>query len=215
MILTNVYASGKIDHDDAGGLIGQVDDNAKAISVNKSVYNGETGEIVGGTRDADTDEKNSGNLPNIIGSVYCYEDKHNIECWNNETIWRAVENDFPVLQGMLSLVPSASRSPTPSASLSSLKTPTSTQSFANTATNTNTMIPSEMPSGTPTVTVTPSPTSSNTKTSTNTVTPSSTGTLSPSESGTFSSSSSPIQRPRRMFTKLPVQRPRPKVVNRG
>ena len=171
VILSNLYASGDIDYADAGGIIGKIDSKAKEINITMSVYNGETGEIIGGTRDADTDEKNSGNLPGIIGYVYCYEDQHITECWNNESIWRAVEDDFPVLQGMPSVAPSTTPSPAPSASLPSSGTHTST--------------------------------------------PSSTGTLSPSESGTFSPSSSPSQRPRRIFTQLPVQRPRRKVHNRG
>ena len=107
VILTNVYASGKIDRNDAGGLIGNIAASANEINITMSVYNGDTGDMIGGTRDAHNKEKNSGDLGDITGTVYCYTDDdsdgkdrtptQNQYCWNNETIWKAVKDDFPIL----------------------------------------------------------------------------------------------------------------------
>ena len=198
VILANVYASGNIQHQDACGLIGQIDGDAHQISITMSVYDGDSGDMVGDENSVDfINDKNSGKLTDILGTVYCYIDQDNKGCWDYETTWRAVEDDFPVLQGRVSFF---TPSPTPSTSPSSSAMSTSTPSVTQTATNTRT--------------VTPSPTSSNTETSTNTVTSSSTGTSTPSESGTSSPSSSPSQRPGRICTRLSVQRPGRKVVSR-
>ena len=90
VVLTNVYASGDVIHDDAGGLIGEIDNAAENVTITMSVYNGSKGDMIGGLKNADTDEQNSGNLTDIIGSVYCYEtdEQHTKECWDNETVWQ-------------------------------------------------------------------------------------------------------------------------------
>ena len=107
--VTNVYSSGKIDHKDAGGIIGEIYEDAKEVNITMSVYN--DGPIVG-RNNADTSsftrKKNSGNLTDITGKVYCY----NGECWNSESIWQLVENDVPILRSP----PTSSPRPAPSAS---------------------------------------------------------------------------------------------------
>ena len=96
VIITNVYASGSFLHEDAGGIIGHIDSNAKEISITMSVYNDET---IVGKNDADGGvlniTKSSGDLGAINGIIYCYE---NGECWDDETIWEAVPNALPILQ---------------------------------------------------------------------------------------------------------------------
>ena len=101
VILTNVYASGKIDHKDAGGLIGSIAYDVAEVNITMSVYDGDRGDMIGERSDDARKQKNSGYLGDITGTVYCYS--HNgggeikqQECWNNETIWQAVEGDFPI-----------------------------------------------------------------------------------------------------------------------
>ena len=104
VILTNVYASGTIvDQNNAGGLIGGIDNNANEINITMSVYNGDTGGMIGaGSNNAHNKENNSGDLGNITGTVYCYNDdygdgKHKEYCWDTQTIWQAVKDHFPIL----------------------------------------------------------------------------------------------------------------------
>ena len=100
VILTNVYASGKIDHDNAGGLIGRISDDANEVSITMSVYNGDTGDMIGaGSNNVHKNKKNSGDLGDISGTVYCYNHV-NIQCWDTHTVWQALGDDFPTLQGM-------------------------------------------------------------------------------------------------------------------
>ena len=96
VIITNVYTSGSISHADAGGIIGHIDSDAKEINITMSVYNDEP--IVGDNTTGYgvlTITKNSGDLSEINGIIYCYE---NDECWDDETIWEAVPDALPILQ---------------------------------------------------------------------------------------------------------------------
>ena len=99
--LTNVYASGDIIAADAGGLIGYIDAAAREVKIRFSVYNGRTGDIIGDNAADDediTEEKTSGDLEDIRGTVYCYsKNESEKECWDTHTTWQVVENDFPVL----------------------------------------------------------------------------------------------------------------------
>ena len=147
-IITNVYATGQIQNEDAAGLIGHIADSAHEVIVTMSLYNGINGEMirVNLSPDETTATKNSGDLSNIIGTVYCYDDENQAEdCWNTETVWQAVDADFPILQGMPTPLPSLSPTPTLSASSS----PTQTQSSTNTATPTGTLSASPTPTKTP------------------------------------------------------------------
>ena len=134
VIITNVYASGDIANDDASGIIGSIDQNAKEINVTLSVYN--DGPIVRANDKPENfrNEKNSGNLSNIIGQVYCYNADLE-ECWNSESIWRPIADDFPVLRPP----PTPSPSPTPSV------TPSATPTGSVTRTATITPTPSRHP----------------------------------------------------------------------
>ena len=118
VILTNVYASGQIVDPDAAGLIGDIEETAAEIIIISSVYNGDTDKMIGGIESAHIEEKNSGDLRNITGTVYCYKNGKQEECWDTKTIWQAVDDDFPILQGM----PNATPHPTPS--VTPLSTPT-------------------------------------------------------------------------------------------
>ena len=111
--LTNVYSSGVIQHNDAGGLIGEIESDANRISVIMSVYNGKTGVMVGGDKNPDNDEKNSANLNDIRGTIYCYnvDQPDAKKCWDNQTIWQRVKDDFPMLRDIPTPIP-----PTPSPS---------------------------------------------------------------------------------------------------
>lgn len=198
LILTNVYASGDIKDEHAGGLIGEVDSAAKEIKITMSVYNDSAGPMIDAGPAAKTSEKNSGDLNDIVGSVYCYyqDQQETSECWENKTIWQAVKDGFPLLQDMpipLSLSRSASVPPTPTVS------------------------PSPSPSGTQSVTPshTDTPTSPASPSETNTATPASTGSSTRSQTPTPLASHSPSKKPKRMqFTQLPVQRPCCRVVTR-
>ena len=116
VILTNVYASGEIQDADAGGLIGGIAANAKAISITTSVYHGNTGSMIGGegTGIANS-ELNSGDLSEITGTVYCYEeDDDGYEtkaCWDSQAIWKPIENDFPILRTVSAIAPTPTPSP--------------------------------------------------------------------------------------------------------
>ena len=113
VILMNVYASGNITHKEAGGLIGEIDDEVKQVNIIMSVYNGDTGSMIGGSKDADSKQRNSGRLSDIIGTVYCYKDQDNKECWNTETVWQPVENDFPSLLAVSAASRTSSPLPSP------------------------------------------------------------------------------------------------------
>lgn len=137
VMLTNVYASGNITDDDAGGLIGEIDTEAKNISITMSVYNGNTGDIIGGDKGATSPEKNSGNLHDITGSVYCYDGDRpeSKECWDDEKIWQIVGSDFPILQGVPFshyLTPSTSPRPTETSTPSLTSRPTSSNTGSQT-----------------------------------------------------------------------------------
>ena len=192
VILANVYASGKIDHEDAGGLIGRISDDAKQINITMSVYNGDTGHMVGGSNDAHYEEKISGDLEDITGTVYCYTgNDDNNQCWDSDTVWQAVEDDFPILQDTPIPLPSVTPTPTPSITPTPKETKTSTPSSTGSASNSRTITPSGTPSYTPTVTKTASQTRS--------VTPS----LTSSETGTVTGSPSPTSSPSETKTTTP------------
>ena len=198
VILANVYASGHIIAPDAGGLIGGIHTSAKKINITMSVYNDDgTGEMMWYNNFAvekTTVEKNSGNLIDIIGTVYCYDGggDQEEECWDTDTIWQAVEDDFPIFMDSVALAATSSGTPssppTRSTSPSPTETQTSTVSPTYTATNTKTMTPAGTRSPAPTVTttsshtvsLTPSRTSSHTGSLTRSVSP----TLSPTETKT-------------------------------
>ena len=170
--LNNVYASGNIEHFAAGGLIGHIPTDIKEININMSVYDGNTGSMVrlNEAEQSTVQEKNSANLTDITGTVYCY-DRGNpeAECWDDESIWQAIEGDFPILWNMPNSPASASPMPTSSSSTS----------------------PTPMRTSTPTPCVTP------------------TGTANPTQTPTATQ-----RREHLLFAQLPVQRPRPRVVNR-
>ena len=126
VILTNVYASGSIKDKDAGGLIGSIENDAKEIRITMSVFHGATGSIVGGNVAADTNRKNSGNLTDIISTVYCCGKSHD-ECWDTETTWQAVDCDFPVFLMIPPPLPTAIPSETPLGFSSKAQTPTMTR----------------------------------------------------------------------------------------
>ena len=195
VILTNVYASGKIKHEDAGGLIGSVFVSANEINITMSVYNGDTGDMVGKNegKEQTTNEKNSGELEDITGTVYCYDHNGGIdntqkECWNNETIWQAVEKDFPIFiekKAVAETTPTGTPSSHPTSSIS--RTPKETQTATPTSTRTGTNTKTNTPSHTASLSATVSRTSSQT------------GSLTPSpsssETGTMTGSSSPSSSP--------------------
>ena len=186
--LTNVYASGHIAHANAGGLIGHLADatgGATEVNISMSVYNGKTGSMIGHTQGDGailTKKKVSGNLADIIGTIYCYEGDPQ-ECWDTEATWKAVDDDFPVLLDMPTpLPPSTSPAPTSSASPTPMGTHTSTS--------------------TPSITLPPSPT----ETITSSATASKTSKKTPSPSPT------PTQKQNREQMEVPVQYPRRSVV---
>ena len=210
--VNHVYASGHIMHKTSGGILGSITKlNPYMISVNMSVYHGETGAIVGGDgigAHLFTVEKNSGDLDDITDTVYCLERDQNI-CWNTNTVWRAVDDDFPVLEDMPTPLPSASPSPRSSASA-----------------NTETVTLSEAPSSAPTRLSY----SSDTSISVSSVSPSSLppetiiGTQRPSQSITTTDSSTEVQCPgarqirrqrRHEWVELPVQCPPQRAVTRS
>ena len=148
--LTNVYASGMITDIGARGLIGNIDGGATKISVTMSVYNGATGQMIGNNRDADIKENNSGDLRSITGTVYCYEEEQQEECWNTETVWQAVDDNFPILQGMPTPFPSTSSAPSPSWTSSAMPSPSPTETISSTTTASSMIGETATPSATPT-----------------------------------------------------------------
>ena len=110
MILTNVYASGGIFHGTSGGIIGQVCANASEVKITNSVYDGHESEIIGyntGNGQHISRKRNSGSLFEITGSVYCYGDQERKECWDNQTVWQAIDDSLPVLRSMPFVSPKA------------------------------------------------------------------------------------------------------------
>ena len=207
VILTNVYASGTIIGTNAGGLIGHIFNNANEINITMSVYNGDTGDMIGGgSNDAHNTEKNSGDLGDITGTVYCYNDD-NTQCWDTDTVWQVVEEeDFPTLQDMPTPLPSATPSPTPSTSTSTgTKTNTNTPSQTALSTATATRTASQTGS------LTASRTSSETRTVTSsrlpTSSPSATKTTTSSQSGTLSSRGTPSTSPTGTITSTETASP--------
>ena len=91
VIVTNVYASGQSQDEDTGGIIGEVDGEANQINITMSVYDGcnNTTSMIGGTKGAHVDERNS-NISDIIGTLCCFvgdgDQPGEKECWNNATI---------------------------------------------------------------------------------------------------------------------------------
>ena len=135
VVLTKVYASGQIIHPDAGGLIGHISPNAKEINITMSVFNGETGNMIGhdGAEELTFKEKNSANLSDIMGTIYCYNDgKEQKECWDTESIWQQIDDGFPMLRDMPTslpseaAVPSSNPSPTPKKTVTSTASPSAT-----------------------------------------------------------------------------------------
>ena len=173
MILTNVYASGQIVHDDAGGLIGSIYVHAKQVNITMSVYNGRKGGMIGTN---DTSEKgvltkkhNSRDLKDIVGTVYCY---NNGDCWDTDTVWQVVAYNFPILKSLLPVIPLPSVSDTPTPKETQMSTPTSSIS-ADTITPSHSLSPAS--SATSTISksdsLTSSPTYSATRTLTSSISP--------------------------------------------
>ena len=217
VVLTNVYASGKIMVDDhAGGLVGNIPSNAKQVNITMSVYDGSEGNMTADGSDATengilTEKQNSGDLEAIIGTVYCYGDHGEEDCWDTDTIWQAVDNGLPILLP-LSLPP-----PSPTSSTSPSPTLTPTASYTTTPSSTDSRTPSVTSSSTPTGSSTPSLAilETGTWTCSGSPTHSLTGTWTARMTSTASTSPAPTGRPKRLpFTQLPVQRPRRRVVNR-
>eukprot|EP01138_Halocafeteria_seosinensis_P014226 gb/GECG01014525.1/.p1 GENE.gb/GECG01014525.1/~~gb/GECG01014525.1/.p1 ORF type:complete len:557 (+),score=47.65 gb/GECG01014525.1/:1-1671(+) len=113
VIIKNVYASGHVKYTSAGSIIGGTDivfDNdeyADEIDVQSSVYNGADSVSIIGDDDPFgivTVSGNSGNLTDIIGKVYCNGD--NNECWDVETVWKAVPDKLPILRFQILSSPS-------------------------------------------------------------------------------------------------------------
>ena len=132
--LTNVYASGQTIGDGASGLIGTIQNDAQEVRITMSVYNGTTGGMIGGNHSADIDDKNSGNLTEITGSVYCYQNKGDSRCWDTDTIWQPIQGGFPIFfePAELSLLP-ASVSPAPSITFTQITSSTSPANPTSTA----------------------------------------------------------------------------------
>ena len=165
VLLTNVYASGQIMHDDAGALIGHIPSNANKISVIMSVYDGRTGDMIGKNDAAGkiTEKNNSGDLGDIIGTVYCHNNDE--DCWNTDTVWHVVENKFPILQELSAppSTPTVSSIPTRTSSEPGYTQETKSSQPLNTS--------SSAPSISPTQRVTDQPTFSNSRTTATTPTP--------------------------------------------
>ena len=192
VVITNVYASGNIGAPDAGGIIGASRPSGR-IAVSMSVYN--IGPMIG-SRDGSSiqQEKNSKYLVDIKGGVHCYDE---IECWNTDTIWKAMPGDgLPILQAQISPSPSSTSTQTATA----IRTPTVTTTETRHAELVSTQSPCTSQTATPTLTETPPPTIIATSTSTQTSTwsspfqtssPLETNTLSPSRIGALTSSAIP------------------------
>ena len=186
VILTNVYSSGKVVHNAAGSLIGSIHSDATQINISMSVYNGGAGLMIRGSIDAHSKEKNSDDLGGITGTVYCYngdnggdQSAHTEYCWNNETVWQAVKNDFPILvdkTAEAAVTPTGTPSSHPTSSISHIpkETQTATPTPTSTGSNTETRTPSASTATVATTdsqtgSLTPSLTSSETRTASRTM----------------------------------------------
>ena len=102
VILTNVYASGLILDTNAGALIGHIHQYATEINITMSVYTS-ADNMVGDNAAADkilTQEKNSHDLNDITGTIYCYDSE---SCWDTDTVWAMIpSDDLPILQFQVS-----------------------------------------------------------------------------------------------------------------
>ena len=201
VILTNLYASGAIKRYNAGGLIGRIRNDIGGIIITMCVFDGDTGTIIG-VNDADdtfVTNRNLGNLAEITGATFCYaiSDTDEEECWDTTTVWRVVEHGLPVLLSLSS--PSPSMTPTPTLTGSGTPTTTKTRTVSQTPT--------------PTLTSTSTPTCTETETETQTPTGTATPSTTRTSTVTPTPSATPTQKPRRIFSQLPVQRPPRKVIN--
>ena len=120
-----MYASGDIENDDRGGIIGRIHSGANEIEITMSVHNG--GQITGSAGSVSA-SRNSNDLGSITGKVYC--DTEGI-CWDTSTIWKET-GDLPMLLAEIS--PSAS--PTGTCTPSVTSTSTSTRTATRTSTQT-------------------------------------------------------------------------------
>lgn len=133
--IENSYASGDIVTSKAGGIIGGLLSGVSTIK--NCVYNGQM-PIVFTNHGAYTEENNSGDLNDITGQIYCYNDTlGDRKCWDTETVWQVVESDFPVFMDPIMPIPSSSATPTatgtpvavePTGSLTAAETPTTVAS---------------------------------------------------------------------------------------
>lgn len=151
--IANVYASGSITWDGGGGIIERVAGNIGSISITASVYNGSQGRQIEGKKSDknSSQQNNSGDLDSIKGEIYCFGENDAAEkCWNSETIWQVVENNFPVLKLHFSkpALPSRTSSPFPTATMSNTKTSSSTPTVSARASSTSTQSSSRSPSAT-------------------------------------------------------------------
>ena len=199
VVISHVYASGYISVlvPGAGGIIGKIQADAKEINITMSVYN--TGPIIGLDStggNATQQSQNSADLNDINGTVYC--SKTTNECWDTDTIWKAMPQDgFPILL-LPSPTPTSTRTQTPTRTPSSTKTPTRTSTMTETQTATETHTPTttrtrtstntQTPTGTPTRTQTLTNTQTPTRTPTQTRTPTPTSTQTPTATQTPTSS---------------------------
>ena len=109
VLIRNVYTLGSVHHSEysgAGGIIGHVNSEAKEVNVTMSVYNGEP--MIGSDQANVTfASRNSDNLEDILGKVYCHKNSTSGAslCWDTKTIWGVLPNRFPILQAQLSSPP--------------------------------------------------------------------------------------------------------------
>ena len=103
VIISQVYAAGHILHDSAGGIIGGTSNDADAVLIAMSVFNGENeGPIIGNDEFADTSlDDNSGNIDDILGEVFCPSET---ACWV-EFMWDVDEGELPELVTMPTEMP--------------------------------------------------------------------------------------------------------------
>ena len=213
VFIENVYASGSIETNHGGGIIGHLHTNANEVSITMSVYN--DGPIVGpDSAHAPEETGNSGNLDDIRGKVYCYDDQD--ECWDAITVWKAMPpNKLPRLRAEILPLPSSTPVKTPTQTNSPTMTKTSTPT--ETWTRTTTSIPSftGTPTSTGTLLLSPTPSSSSTTSPASTATSTRTETISSSHSqrlaqsptsfgtGTFTSKLSPTPTSFQSMTLIP------------
>ena len=188
VVFTNVYASGRILGENAGGLIGIVSLYGR-ITITMCVYNGNSGNMMGSSDPGPfvTIEKTSGDLADITGTIYCYEDGE--ECWDSETVWVPIRDELPRLQNMPNSPSFASPEPFPSATPTGTLTSTATSTSSTTSTQTTT--PSDTPTATRTSSQTASLTTTPSDTPTATGTPSQTASLTPTSTPSMSWTRSP------------------------